>query len=280
MKRRFFTLLHLAGLTRLAAWLNRGRVVILCYHGVTARAERSANDPLGLHIRASCFEAQLDHLRQRYRVVSLGEYLAARRENRQLPPRSVVLTFDDGYRNFLTMAAPRLAARSLPASVFLITDRVCESDAAEAHNGWTPADDESYLSWAEVESLRQHGVEFGSHTCTHPKLPELAPADAERELAVSRAAVARRVGLDSPPLAYPYGGYTHALAERARTLGYCCALTTDAGTNDSLTDIFKLRRVLIGDDDVVPVFAARVSGLAAWLNAALMRLRGARAGRA
>ncbi|HLL73744.1 MAG TPA: hypothetical protein VK421_00490, partial [Pyrinomonadaceae bacterium] len=79
MKRRIFALLHRAGVTRLAAWLNRGRVVILCYHGVTARRGRRPDDPTGLHVRADRFEAQLDYLRRNYRVLSLGEYLAARR---------------------------------------------------------------------------------------------------------------------------------------------------------------------------------------------------------
>jgi len=139
MKRIFFTVLHKFQLTRLAAWWNRKRVIILCYHGVTERLNRHPNDPAGLHIRADRFEAQLDHLRRHYRVISLTEFLEARRTNTPLPRKSVVLTFDDGYRNFLTGALPRLAAREMPASVFLITDRI----PAESHagrNGWSELD--------------------------------------------------------------------------------------------------------------------------------------------
>jgi peptidoglycan/xylan/chitin deacetylase (PgdA/CDA1 family) len=274
MKRVVFGLLHASGLTRLFAWLNRGRVVIICYHGVTQRAERAPFDPAGLHVRAPRFEAQLDHLRRRYRVVALAEYLAARREGRSLPPYTAVLTFDDGYRNFLTAAAPRLRARSLPASVFLITDRVREDggeqrgplDGNAGGPAWSPVDDESYLSWKEIAELRRAGVEFGSHTCTHPKLPELAAGDAERELSSSLARLTERLGEGTPPLAYPYGDYTDALAARARELGYCCALTTDAGANGDDSDLYKLRRVLVGDGDDVPAFAARVSGLTAWVG--------------
>lgn len=267
MKRSLYKILFGLGVTRLAAWLNRGRVMILCYHGVTAREERMADDPTGLHIRAGRFEAQLEHLRRHYRVLPLGEYLAARREGRRLPPRSVVITFDDGYRNFYTMAAPRLGERGLPAALFVTVGEI-GAEPRGADGAWRPEDDVRYLSWPEVLELRGRGVEIGSHTCTHPMLSRLPAAEAERELRESLAEVARHTGEAAPPFAYPFGDYTPELAERARALGYSCALTTDAGANDGDADLYALRRVLVGDDDDEPAFAARVSGLAALLSRA------------
>ncbi|HYH84019.1 MAG TPA: polysaccharide deacetylase family protein [Pyrinomonadaceae bacterium] len=274
MKKFLFAFFYAAGLVRLAAWRNRRRVTILCYHGVTERAERSPDDTLALHVRWDRFAAHLDHLRRRYNVISLRECLAARRERRRLPDYSVVLTFDDGYRNFLTAAAPRLRERGLPASVFLITDRLRDDDGAARPSAWRESDDTSYLSWAEVEMLeREHGVEFGSHTCSHPKLPNISRAQAERELSASLSVVSARLKPDSVALAYPYGAYSDEVVEQARTLGYACALTTDAGPNDAQTDLFALRRTLIGDDDDEASFAARVSGLTSWLASALAPLR-------
>ena len=110
MKRTFFSILHKLRITRFAAWWNRKRVIILCYHGVTERHNRHPSDQYGLHIRADRFETQLNYLRRHYNVISLAKFLEARRDNKPLPERSVVLTFDDGYRNFLTSALPRLAA--------------------------------------------------------------------------------------------------------------------------------------------------------------------------
>ncbi len=266
MKRRLFALMHGLGLTRLAAWLTRGRVVILCYHGVTARERRMAEDPTGLHIRFPRFEAQLDYLRRNFNVLSLSEYLRARREGRQLPDYSVVLTFDDGYRNFYTMAAPRLRERNLPASLFLTVGKIKEE---RRQGDWSPEDDIEYLSWPEVVELKSSGVEVGSHTVTHPMLSQLPLEEAERDLRESMTAGAHRTGDERPPFAYPFGDYTPEVAERARTLGYSCALTTDAGANDPSEDLYTLRRVLIGDDDDEPAFAARVSGLAALIGRAL-----------
>ncbi|HEY2961180.1 MAG TPA: polysaccharide deacetylase family protein [Pyrinomonadaceae bacterium] len=272
MKRSFFSLLHKLRLTRLAAWWNRKRVVILCYHGVTERRERHPADRYGLHIRADRFEAQLDYLRRHFRVISLAEFLEARQSNGPLPDRAVVLTFDDGYRNFLTSALPRLAARDMPVSVFLITDNIPSKNQSPARE-WSEADDETFLSWEEVRALREQGVEFGSHTCSHRKLSELATAEADRELRVSQETVDAHLSQATMPLAFPYGSYSEAVIAMARQLPYTCALTTDAGTNGPATDLFLLRRNLIGDDDDEALFVARVSGLTAALQRAVTPFR-------
>jgi peptidoglycan/xylan/chitin deacetylase (PgdA/CDA1 family) len=260
MKRSFFSLLQKLRIIRLAAWWNRQRVVILCYHGVTERSERHPNDRSGLHIRAHRFEAQLNYLRRHYHVISLPEFVEARKNNVPLPDYSVVLTFDDGYRNFLTSALPRLVARNMSVSIFLITDRI-QPETQSHVNKWRESDDEGYLSWEEIKTLQQRGVEIGSHTCSHRKLSEIVPVEAERELAVSHQTIAARLSQATMPLAFPYGSYSEAVIEITRRLPYTCALTTDAGTNGDATNLFLLRRNLIGDDDDEGLFAARVSGL-------------------
>jgi len=270
MKRIFFTVLHKFQLTRLAAWWNRKRVIILCYHGVTERPNRNPADPAGLHIRADRFEAQLNYLRRHYRVISLAKFLEARRMNAPLPNHSVVLTFDDGYRNFLTGALPRLAAREMPASVFLITDRI-PAESHASRNGWSELDDETFLSWEEVRELHEHGVEFGSHTCSHRKLSQIAATDVDNELRLSQQKIGTHLSQATMPLAFPYGAYSETVVAMARELPYTCALTTDAGTNGPSTDLFLLRRNLIGDDDDEALFAARVSGLTALFQKAIKK---------
>jgi peptidoglycan/xylan/chitin deacetylase (PgdA/CDA1 family) len=273
MKKIFFSLLHKFGVTRLAAWSNRKRVVILCFHGVTEHRKRTSDDPSGLHIRADRFDAQLNYLQRNYNVISLAEFVYAAANHLPCPERSVVLTFDDGYRNFLTSAVPRLTARKMPVSVFLITERVMTENAA-AKTEWSEADDKTYLSWDEVRALQKQGIEFGSHTCTHRKLSELATEEAERELQLSQQVLAKYLSRDRFPLAYPYGAYSESVVGITQKLRYSCGLTTDAGTNCGLTNLFLLRRNLIGDDDDEALFAARVSGLAALLERAVSPFRG------
>lgn len=266
MKKLAFALLYAAGLTRFAAWWNRKRVIFLCYHGVTERSSRGPHDPHGIHVRHHRFEAHLEYLRRHYHVIPLREYLTARREGRPLPPYSVVLTFDDGFRNFLTAAAPRLAARGIPASVFIITDNTAGERETVFDRRWAPADDLTYLSWTEVRALEseQH-IEIGSHTCSHPRLLTLSPEETERELRDSYAAIVTHMGNREAALSYPKGEYSALLARQARAAGYACAVTVDGGANDSGTDLFALGRTLIGDDDDRASFAVRVSGLRNWL---------------
>jgi peptidoglycan/xylan/chitin deacetylase (PgdA/CDA1 family) len=267
MKKFVFRLLHVIGATRLVAWWNRKHVRILCYHGVTRRTERSLHNPHKLHVHYDRFVTHLDHLQRRYRVISLSEYLAARREGRRLPDYSVILTFDDGYRNFLTIIAPCLAARAMPASVFLITDRLRQNGDPKLNGHWTPADDELCLSWVEAQKLdRQQRIEFGSHTCSHTELPSLPSQETQREVRDSYAAIVANLPKGEVALAYPRGKYSEAIVEQTRAIGYACALTTDVGTNDMSSDLFTLKRILIGDDDDKAAFAARVSGLAHWLK--------------
>jgi peptidoglycan/xylan/chitin deacetylase (PgdA/CDA1 family) len=142
----------------------------------------------------------------------------------------------------------------------LITDRI-QPETQSHVNKWRESDDEGYLSWEEIKTLQQRGVEIGSHTCSHRKLSEIVPVEAERELAVSHQTIAARLSQATMPLAFPYGSYSEAVIEITRRLPYTCALTTDAGTNGDATNLFLLRRNLIGDDDDEGLFAARVSGL-------------------
>jgi peptidoglycan/xylan/chitin deacetylase (PgdA/CDA1 family) len=266
MKRSLFVLLYAAGLPRLAAWWNRKRVVFLCYHGVTERASRNPFDPKGLHVNHRRFAAHLDYLHRNYKVISVSRYLEARREGRPLPSYSVVLTFDDGFRNFLTAAAPRLAERGMPASVFLITDKTSEEAPPNHNQKWAPDDDTTYLSWAEAQTLeRKQGIEFGSHTCSHPKMLDLSAADTERELYDSYNALVAHMNLKAPALSYPKGEYSALISFQARRIGYACAVTTDRGANDHDQSLFALGRTLIGDDDDAASFAVRVSGLRQWI---------------
>jgi peptidoglycan/xylan/chitin deacetylase (PgdA/CDA1 family) len=266
MKKHLFALFHALGVTRFAAWFHRRRVVFLCYHGVTKRPTRSPADPKGLHVNHQRFAAQLDFLQRRYQIISLGDYIRARRGELRLPLYSVILTFDDGFRNFLTVAAPLLAARKIPATVFLITDKAGEQIKPDLNLDWTPEDDEIYLSWADARILKDElKFEICSHTCSHAGLLNLSAEETERELQHSFNDLVTHLGVEAPSLSYPKGQYSRLLADDARKLGYACAVTTDRGPNELDHDLFTLGRTLIGDDDDVPSFAVRASGLRWWL---------------
>lgn len=254
----------LLGFVKLAAWANRSRVIILCYHGVTGRKCRDPEaDPHGLHVRRSTFGRQLAYLKRHYRLIPLTDYLEARRNCLKLPPYTAVVTFDDGYRNFLTLAAPLLTSWAIPVTVYLITGRLPSGTDIDSPPAWVPEDDRRFLSEKEVLFLqRGSGITFGSHTRSHTRLDVLDEEAIAQELQSSFLTVRNLVSEPNHlTLAYPFGFSSKAIAEQTRATGFVGALTTDPGANDDTIDLFSLRRVLIGDDDLLPLFAARVSGL-------------------
>jgi peptidoglycan/xylan/chitin deacetylase (PgdA/CDA1 family) len=257
MKKLLFALLRLTRVINVIAWLNRKRVPILCYHSVTDAAEAVQPDPHKQHIPLHLFLQHLDYLRKKHNVVSLPEFLKARRERRQLPDYSVVLTFDDGFEDFYKVVAPHLGQRKLPATVFVITDRAA---------GRPVSNGESFLSWDEIRELASSGIDIGSHTCSHPYLPDLSPLDVARELSESQAAIRAQLGQAQVSLSYPYGQVSESISRLAKSIGYSCAIASDAGPNDRSANLYELSRTVIASDDDIATFSARVSGLTWWIS--------------
>ena len=86
---------------------------------------------------------------------------------------------------------------------------------------------EATMSWEQARALLATGVTFGSHTATHPLLPQLAPGDSAAELCRSRAAIESELGRTCRLLAYPNGSYTSEIRNQAAAAGYHLAFTTE-----------------------------------------------------
>jgi peptidoglycan/xylan/chitin deacetylase (PgdA/CDA1 family) len=95
---------------------------VLVYHRIGDPAERSGLDPALISATPEAFEAQMAYLAARRNVLSLDDLLEVRRGRTRLPPRSVLVTFDDGYRDFATHAWPALRRHGVPATLFVPTD--------------------------------------------------------------------------------------------------------------------------------------------------------------
>jgi peptidoglycan/xylan/chitin deacetylase (PgdA/CDA1 family) len=257
MKKYLFALLQSTRVLNFVSWLNRKKVTILSYHSVVDGDDPLRADPYKQHIPLHLFQEHLDYLQQNRTVISLGEFLKARREHRRLPNYSTILTFEDGFEDFYTVVAGQLRVRQLSAAVFVITDRA---------EGRLPPNGESFLSWQQVQELGSSGLEIGSHTCSHPRLPDLPMEEVTRELEDSRAAILNHVDSPQIALSFPHGRTSESISQLAQSLGYSCALTGTLGLNGSEADMFALRRTNIASDDDLATFAARVSGLTWWAN--------------
>ena len=257
MKKFLFALLLSTNVIRLVSWINRRHVPILCYHSVIDSERHINSDPHKQHIPLRLFLQHLDYLQEHHQVVSLNDFQRARRENRELPDHAVVLTFDDGFQDFATVVAPHLTKRKLPATVFVITERAYQN---------LPPNGESFLTWEEIRELSKSGLDIGSHTCAHPRLPDLSPQDAMKELSESLAAVRLQTQQAEVALSYPFGQTSEQIARMAGSAGYSCAIAGDSGPNPRNANLHALSRTVIASDDEVPAFAARASGLTWWIT--------------
>jgi peptidoglycan/xylan/chitin deacetylase (PgdA/CDA1 family) len=278
IKKQFFSFLRFIGITSLIAWWNRKQVMILCYHNVTPRPDLIPNDPWKMYLDTGLFDSQLDYLQKKYNVISLQEFLEARRNNQHLPPYSVVLTFDDGKRNFFTVVFPRLSSRRLPATVFIVVDNTKNSTVESYLNlgyEWTPNDDHDDLSWNDIKALLRQPdiIQIGSHSHTHPVLSHLSKQEAQQELIFSFEGIATNIKNRPIPLAYPHGQTSEEIMKLAESVGYACGLTNMDAGNDFGTPLFNLNRTIINSDDSICVFAARLAGITWRINKIKNRLK-------
>ncbi|MBV9213965.1 MAG: polysaccharide deacetylase family protein [Actinobacteria bacterium] len=199
-------------------------VLVLCYHAV------SESWPAALSVTPDGLERQLGLLHRRgFRGVTLTEALSD-------PPseRAVAVTFDDAYRSVLELARPILDRFGMVGSVYAVTDWPGRSQPLSwaGVDQWLGGPHEGELAgmdWDELRALADDGWEVGSHTRSHPRLPELDDGALEDELAGSRRDCERGMGRSCDTLAYPYGAVDERVVEAAGRAGYRFAVTLPRG---------------------------------------------------
>lgn len=209
-------------------------VPILTYHSIDESGSIISTSP---HV----FRRQMQHLSDAgYKAITLGEMVARQGKSEVLPEKTVVLTFDDGFRNFYTEAYPVLRANDFKATVFLVTD-LCGR-----HNDWAgnPQDlpRSELLDWKEIRELDADGIEFGSHTRTHPDLTQLRAQKITSEMLDSKAQISDRLGREVSTFAYPYGRM-NSEARRIALENFDASCSTDLGKVRSQHDRASLNRI-------------------------------------
>ena len=192
------------------------------------------------------FRRQLAYFAAEFEPVSLTQAVERLRDGRSTG-RELALTFDDGFRNQLTNAAPLLRDAGFSACFYLITDLVSATggDAVRfcRERLHLPRPVEP-LTWDDATALLVQGHEVGSHTVTHPNLAALAPAKLDGELRVSKELIEQRLGPRVAHFSAPYGDvtrFTPTVSEAARAAGYSSCATAIRGPNET-NDVYALRR--------------------------------------
>lgn len=192
--------------------------VILMYHAVAAAGEPASR----WVIPARRLRHQLRWIRFRRRpVLALGDYARLRSEHRLPPARAVIITFDDGYADTATAAAPILGRYDDPATLFVV------SGAVGTTNRWDetgPLAGRPLAGWDELRRLRDIGFEIGAHTIDHADLTTLDRVGTEREINGCTAELEREIGSRPIHFSYPFGRYDDAVRRAVRDAGYVTAV--------------------------------------------------------
>lgn len=261
------------------AWVQRAGLIrpkpgipILMYHSVSDDPEPGVGAYYRLATSPQRFRDQMSWLKtQGYRTVGLAEALASCEARWQCDDdRLIVLTFDDGYRDFLTAAWPVLDEMGFTATVFLPTAFIADERMQFKRR--------DCLTWTEVRSLSAAGIAFGSHTVNHPNLYELTWPRIRSELAESRAALEDEIQAPIRTFAYPYAfpqedaAFVSALREELAALDYRVGVTTVIGRASPAENSLTMRRLPVNECDDEPLFNAKLAGSYDWL-AKVQKLR-------
>jgi peptidoglycan/xylan/chitin deacetylase (PgdA/CDA1 family) len=251
------------------------RLPILMYHHVGEDPEPGVSAYHRTNTTAAMFRRQIGILAEEgYRTMDLSEAAELLGQQRPLAEKSVVITFDDGFRSFYTQAFPVLDDYGFTATMFLPTAFIGTARLSFKNT--------ECLTWDEVRDLKRSGVSFGSHTVNHPKLVDLSLEEIDRELRASKNELEQRLGGRVATFAYPFA-FPHGDRAFQRNLksllveaGYACCVTTELGRARLGEDPYRLRRLPVNSLDDAALFRAKLEGgydWLAWPQAMVKRIR-------
>ncbi len=219
-----------------------GDLVILLYHRVGPSGEE-------IEMPAATFERQLSALAEREEVRSLDEALEGSSGG------GVVVTFDDGYRDFSEQVLPMLVRYRVPALLYLATGLVANGSSSIVPN-------DRALTWSQLREAVESGlVTVGAHTHNHVDLSRATEAEADEEMRRSKELVEDRLGVACRHFAYPWAVGSAAADRAARRNFETAALGAWRTNRRDGIDRYRLGRVPILKSDGLFFFRAKCRGL-------------------
>jgi len=219
---------------------------IIMYHSVNPTAISKNR----LAVTPEAFERQMYFLkRYRYNVIPLEQLAALIKEKKKIPPRTLSITFDDGYKDNYIYAFPILKKYNLPATIFIIVNEVGRPDR---------------LSWDEIKSMQNSAIiTFGSHTLRpEPLLNFKSDKELKKQIFESKRILQERLEREVGIFSYPSGAFNAKIRQLVIDAGYKSAVATNPGRKYPDNDIFALKRLRISStSNNLFVFWLETSGL-------------------
>ena len=225
--------------------------VTLSYHIINSAISDN------IAICEDAFEQQLAYLdTHAYTSLSLEQAIADLDGDWQAPQRSVLLTFDDGYADTVSIALPRLQAYGMRATLFVITGYIGQS------NRWNTRAcyDAQHMTWDELRLWHENGGDLGGHSHLHHCMTRLSLAELHETVEQNKRLLEEETGIALRAFAYPYGRFNQAVIDVVRQ-HYGLAFATDGGTWDASANRYAINRLIVSPAWSIEEFAARLQAL-------------------
>ena len=243
---------------------RRGCVPVLMYHSISDNLFGKSHPYFQINTTPKAFAQQMRWLRNwGYQTIDTDELLLGLEAGQDLS-KKVVITFDDGYRDFYTDAMDVMRQCGFSATIYLATDRIQDKPSR--------IEGAEYLTWREVRELHQAGIRFGSHTVSHPDLRSLGPEDIEYELGCSKETIENKLGISIRSFAYPFAFpendkiFTHYLEDVLGNCGFENGVCTILGRASLNANRFFLPRIPVNSWDDETFLRAKTEGGYDWLH--------------
>jgi peptidoglycan/xylan/chitin deacetylase (PgdA/CDA1 family) len=212
-------------------------VPVLMYHHVQPTAEAQSKGQQALSVDSGQFDLQMSYLIQNgYIAISAGQLVDALSNKSSLPNKSIVITFDDGYRNIYNYAYPVLQKYHLIANVGVITGLV---------------EGENYLTWNQVEEMARSSLVFMSnHTWSHYSVVQNNPDKVKFEISTAKQQLQDRTGQNIDTFIYPYGAINSTAIAALQREGVRGAFSEIGGHWQCDSFIMALHRTRIGNSSL------------------------------
>ncbi len=208
-------------------------VPIIMYHSIPL--ERGNNM---LAVSAKTFDRQMKFLKEHhYNIVTIGELADLIKSKKSLPPKTIAITLDDGYKDNYTYAFPVLKKYGIKATVFIIIQEVGRQE-------------NDRLSWDQINEMKNSGLIFlGSHTIGPEPLVKIKPeAEVKRQIFASKEMLEEKLKEKVDVFSYPEGMFNKDIRQMVINAGYKAAVATNPGKKYPGNDVFVLKRIRISEN--------------------------------
>ncbi len=210
------------------------------YHSVSDVSERdkkirSTNPAYSLTVGQ--FREQMECIRKNeYKTIHLNQLLGS---NTEVPQKSLVITFDDGWTDNYTNVLPILKEYGLTATIFVITGTIGQSN---------------YMDWNQLRDMSKAGISIQSHTVSHKPLAGLTDHQLMYELTDSKQSIEDHLGRPVYFLSLPHGVFNNRIRRKVYAAGYKAVCTSEPGFSHTYKDLPVLKRINISDSYEIETF--------------------------